>query len=224
MLESMEETARGHEQKKQWPAARQSWGHIAEKAAQLGETSKLAEGYRGLARAEEQLVRPRQALGYLEKALALGAGRPETLLAMGDLYFGQLEEPARAEDYYRQYLQALGPEGRASPGAYLNLGRLVSARSALESIEFYEKAVGLGILAESGPSTAEIEKEMGLLYTKLGLWKQASEMLTEYHKSLGEDREQERRDIEEILNLHVLPKLIGDDQEKSGSRQGKEGQ
>ena len=223
VLESMEETARGHEQRKQWPAARQSWGHIAEKAAEVGETSKLAEAYNGLARAEVQLVRPRQALGYLEKALVLGAGRPETLLAMGDLYSGQLEEPARAEDYYRQYLQALGPEGKASPGAYLSLARLVSARSALESIEFYEKAVSLGILAESGPSTAEIEKEMGLLYTKLGLWKQAFEMLSKYHKSLGEEQAEERRDIEEILNLHVLPKLIGDDQEKGGNRQGKEG-
>ena len=218
VLESMEETARGHEQRKQWPAARQSWAHIAEKAAEVGETIKLAEGYRGLARAEVHLVRPRQALGYLEKALALGAGRPETLLALGDLYFGQIEEPARAEDYYRQYLEALGPAGKAVPGAYLNLARLVSARSALDSIEFYEKAAGLGILEERGPSTAEIEKEMGLLYTKLGLWKRAFEMLSKYHKGLGEDKVEERRDIEEILNIHVLPKLLVDEKKKTGSR------
>ena len=218
VLESMQETARGHEQRKQWPAARQSWAHIAEKAAEVGETIKLAEGYRGLARAEVHLVRPRQALGYLEKALALGVGRPETLLALGDLYFGQIEEPARAEDYYRQYLDALGPAGKAVPGAYLNLARLVSARSALDSIELYEKAAGLGIFDERGPSTAEIEKEMGLLYTKLGLWKRAFEMLSKYHKGLGEDKVEERRDIEEILNIHVLPKLLGDEKKKTGSR------
>ena len=218
VLESMKETARGHEQRKQWPAARQSWAHIAEKAAGVGESNKLAEAYRGLARAEVHLVRPRQALGYLEKALVLGAGRPETLLALGDLYFGQIEEPARAEDYYRQYLEALDPAAKAVPGAYLNLARLVSARSALDSIEFYEKAAGLGILDERSPSTAEIEKEMGLLYTKLGLWKQAFELLSKYHKGLGDEKSDERRDIEEILNVHVLPKLIGDEKKKADSR------
>ncbi len=48
-------------------------------------------------------------------------------------------------------------------------------------------------------------------------------MLSRYHKGLGEDKAAERRDIEEILNLHVLPKLIGDEEEKDGKRQGKEG-
>ena len=58
---------------------------------------------------------------------------------------------------------------------------------------------------------------MGLLYAKLGRWQQAFEKLSEYHKGLGEDKLDERLDIEEILNVQVLPKLIGEEKKKEGS-------
>ena len=96
----MEETARGHEARKQWPAARQSWSHIIEKAAETGATDRLAQGYRGMARCEAQLRRKEEALEYLEKALETGSARAATFRELADLHLRHLGEPARAGDFY----------------------------------------------------------------------------------------------------------------------------
>ena len=177
-----------------------------------------AEGNRGIARALAHMKKPRQSLEYLEKALQAGARKSETFKALADLHFGQLEKPGQAEDYYRQYLDALDPKVKADPGVYLNLGRLLSASSREEAVGFYEKAVEQGLLDILGPDSAEVKKEMGLLYVKLCRWRQASDSLTEYHKSLGAGREEERLVIDEILTEHVLPKLLEEEKKKDGGK------
>jgi tetratricopeptide (TPR) repeat protein len=216
LLESMEETARGHEERKQWPAARQSWGHIVEKAVEAGARDRLADGYRGMARCEAQLRRKEEALKYLEKALATGSSKDATFRALADLHLRHLGKPDQAADYYRRHLAALGSESKADPGVYLNLARILSSGSQEESIEFFEKAVDLGILEILGPDSAGVKKDMGLLYVRLGRWQRAFDSLSGYHESLGADKAEERLVIEEILNEHVLPNLVGEQKKKGG--------
>ena len=218
LLESMEETARGHEARKQWPAARQSWSHIIEKAAETGATDRLAQGYRGMARCEAQLRRKEEALKYLEKALETGSARSATFRALADLHLRYLGKPAKAADYYRRHIAALGSESKVDPGVYLNLARIISSDSAEESVDFFEKAVDLGILEILGPDSAGVKKDMGLLYVKLGRWQQAFESLSGYHESLGAEKAADRLVIEEILNEHVLPNLVGEQKKKDGGR------
>ena len=59
---------------------------------------------------------------------------------------------------------------------------------------------------------------MGLLYTQLGRWQRAFDSLSEYHEGLGDDHAQERLVIEEFLNEHVLPNLVGDKKKKDGGK------
>ena len=104
------------------------------------------------------------------------------------------------------------------PGVYLNLARILASDSAEVSIDFFEKAVDLGILEILGPDSAGVKKDMGLLYVKLGLWQQAFEFLSDYHESLGAEKAADRLVIEEILNEHVLPNLVGEQKKKDGGK------
>ena len=218
LLESMEETARAHEAKKQWPAARQSWGQIVQKASEAGATDMLAEGYRGMARGEAQLRRLEEALKYLEKALETGATRDRTYRALADLHLRYLGKPKQASEYYRRHLAALSPGSRPDPAVYLNLARLLSTEEKEESIGFYEKAIDLGILDILGEDSAKVKKDMGLLYARLGRWQRAFDSLSEYHEGLGDKQAQERLLIEELLNEQVLPNLVGDKKKKDGGK------
>jgi len=207
-----------HEAKKQWPAARQSWGQIVQKASEAGATDKLAEGYRGMARGEAQLRRLEEALKYLEKALETGAARDRTYRALADLYLRYLGKPEQAVEYYRRHLAARSPDSQADPGVYLNLARLLSAEEKEESIGFYEKAVELGILDILGEDSAKVKKDMGLLYAQLGRWQQAFDSLSGYHTGLGVDQSEERLIIEAYLNERVVPNLIGEKEKKDGGK------
>jgi len=218
MLVSMEESARAHEGKKQWTAALQSWKQIVKTASETASTDQLAVGYRGMARCEVKFGLHKEATRDLEKALETGATVDRTYRALADLHLRYLKKPDAAAEYYRRHLETLAPGSRADAGVYLNLARLLASGARDESIGYYEKAVEEGIFDILGANSAGVKKDMGLLYVKLGRWKEAADSLSEYHESLGAGEEEERLVIEEILNEHVLPKKLEEENKKDGGK------
>jgi tetratricopeptide (TPR) repeat protein len=203
VLDALQRKARGHEERGEWIAARESFVHLLSRAREAGKRPLESTCLKGIAGIDERFGKHEDARRLLEEALRLEPADADTLRRLGDLALRRFDEREKALDLYRQYLAAL-PEGApGDPLVHFNVGQLVGKQNPALALSHYEKARSGGLDARM------VDRALGYLYAEVGEWVKSLEAFNRYFEATSEGNAPEREATRVFVNEHVLPRVLG---------------
>jgi tetratricopeptide (TPR) repeat protein len=210
ILRGLYSRGRQHRERNEWIAARDVFSQMVRAAANLGNAEGTALGYCELAEIESALGRSKEALRALENAESADPRRADTLLRLGDYHVTITSDPRRARDYFERYLAALPDSEAPEARALFELALLVESDDPHRAVELLLRLKLLGTASRLGPRASDVSARLGMLYAKLGEWKQSYEELESFLQATESDVEIHpyRPGVIRLLQDTVVPALV----------------
>lgn len=211
VLAALEKKARGHAERGEWIAARESFVHLLARAREGERKALEATCLKEIAAIDERFGKGEDARRFLEEAMRLDPSDADVLRRLGDLHLRRFDDRERALDLYLQYLAALPAEATGNPLVHFNVAQLVGTQDAARAVWHYEKARAGGL------DPRLVDRGLGYLHAEVGEWAKSLEAFHRYFAALSEaggaegeeEREAQTEADRAFVNERVLPHVLG---------------